>query len=129
MFIFAAVVEYATANYFYHKPSRIRDKKRPEQSAPPADRNNNNINNRNGSRQTSFTNDTDNGSVYEKVGKYCRLVCDKITPPFDDGFVSRRVALNIDRRSRFMFPLLFILFNIIYWITLVIYANQKQSFD
>lgn len=123
VFIFAAVVEYATANYFYHKPSRKRDRRPPAQSV--ANLNNNNNNGSEDSESIGSITGSQPNRLVKHVGRYARKVCDKLTPPFgEEDFVARRTGLDIDRRSRYLFPIFFVLFNVIYWITLGVYRSD-----
>lgn len=139
MFIFAAIIEYATVNYFYTKPARIQDKKsrsntttmpnRQQQQQQDLSSTQLDINgNRPDSSSSNNTNSSNNKSMAKFV-YYWHDIWQKILPPFnndDDNFNAKKIALKIDHRSRFIFPITFLLFNIFYWTILAIYSDQIE---
>lgn len=139
MFIFAAIIEYATVNYFYTKPERIQDKKSrsnttamPNRQQQQQDLSSTQLD-INGNRPDSSSSNNTNTSNNKSMAKfvyYWHDIWQKILPPFnnndDDNFNAKKIALKIDHRSRFIFPITFLLFNIFYWTILAIYSDQIE---
>ncbi|KAH9412460.1 ligand-gated ion channel [Dermatophagoides pteronyssinus] len=131
MFIFAAIIEYSTANYFYTKPARIQDKalqrRRRQSQQPQQPHSSLDMNNNNNNRPESSSSNKSNKSM-ALFGYYWHDTWTKILPPFknDENFNAKKVALEIDRRSRYIFPITFLIFNIFYWTILAIYSDQIE---
>ena len=113
VFIFASLVEYATANYYYHKPDRITARNKPAKE----------------STIEMVNETTSNTTSKSPVNRSWTKVLKVIAPPFK-SIVPRRTALEIDRKSRFIFPITFILFNVLYWTILLCYSyNSNDQID
>ncbi|KAH7643084.1 gamma-aminobutyric-acid receptor-like protein [Dermatophagoides farinae] len=87
----------------------------------------------NGNRPDSSSSNNTNTSNNKSMAKfvyYWHDIWQKILPPFnnddDDNFNAKKIALKIDHRSRFIFPITFLLFNIFYWTILAIYSDQIE---
>ena len=174
VFIFAALIEYATANYFYHKRDRMKDKKPDISSENLAkhdtmlftnpiieiDSNNNedienlsisslNLNiskplqrhescprlrsreflspeyslrNDKYNKRGNSTGNVPNSHQPTLLRRAWKSMLSLVVPPYEHDIETRRTALEIDRKSRFIFPAMFIVFNIVYWTILIVFS-------
>ena len=70
----------------------------------------------------------DNGSEPTLLKRAWRSMLSVVVPPFEHDIETRRTALEIDRKSRFIFPLAFTIFNIVYWTILIVFSFSNNSF-
>lgn len=135
MFIFAAVVEYALVNYFFHKPDRV-ERKNKERTVPP---NSPSTSKQSGEltggdeRRFSMCSaetqpNTSRSAKESPVGRLWNKALKLAVPPFE-MVKPRRRALKIDRLSRIFFPLTFLLFNILYWSVLLHYSYRNNPLN
>lgn len=123
VFIFAAVVEYATANYFFYKPDRLeRKKKKTDQETSPREKRID----RNGEGRFSLPTVDVPPTKASSAGSVLHRLLHWTIPPYKH-IEPKAKALDIDRKSRVIFPASFLLFNIVYWSILLYYSYKARD--
>ncbi|XP_027194314.2 glycine receptor subunit alpha-2-like [Dermatophagoides pteronyssinus] len=136
IFVFASIVEYVSVNYIYHMKKRFLAKKR-KHFTNLNDNDNGSDDNTYDDHKSSTTlssanvsivnfkhhkannNNNNNNNIKNTLKK--RKIWRRIS--IDNG---EEYAYEIDRRSRKLFPICFIIFNLIYWITLYTLSKFEQ---
>lgn len=131
MFIFAAIVEYATANYYYYKQNRAsahqeHNLRKAAAACAEGEADADSI------ASSQITSSSEHRRWYQEAGKRASRSLDQILsvalPSYDaQRFSPKSQALRIDQVARIVFPVLFIIFNIIYWTMLLCFSSKITS--